>query len=75
MIGTVRFHRYPVLLPRAPARQGDPLSSRQSMDLTLAQMIRRPFPTTPLPTAIRRLCLSGGVDRPAIIHLAIERPG
>jgi len=75
MIGTVRFHRHPVLLSRAPARHGDPLSPPQSMGLTLAQMIRRPLPTTPRPTMIRQLCSSGGVDRPGFIHLGTVRPG
>ena len=42
MIGTTRFHRYPLLLSRAPARHRDPLSPPQSTGLTLARMIRRP---------------------------------
>jgi hypothetical protein len=75
MIGTIRFHHYPLLLSRAPARHGDPMSPPQPMGLTLAQTIRRPFPTPPLTTMIRQLFSSGGVDRPAISHLGTERPG
>jgi hypothetical protein len=75
MIGTVRFHRYPLLLSRAPTRHGDPMSPQRSMGLTLAQTIRGPFPTPPLHSMIGQLYSSGCVDRPAIIHLGTERPG
>jgi|HubBroStandDraft_3_1064219.scaffolds.fasta_scaffold43114_2 hypothetical protein len=75
MIGTVRHHRYPPLVSRASARHRDPLSPPQSMGTTLARMDPPTIPTMPLPSTIRQLRPSGGVDRPAIIHLRTKRPG
>jgi hypothetical protein len=63
MIGTVRFHRYPVLLSRAPARHGDPLSPPQSIGPHLGSNDPPTIPNNAAPD-----------HDPAIVPLRRHRP-